>query len=479
MVRPKDAEENLGAQMLREAAVRTGDAVGDGTTTATLLAHTIFADGLRNVVAGANAIDLKRGLDRGVRAAVESLRGQSRKVTSRKEKAQIAAISGHNDPIVGEFVADAMERSGPEGVISCEEAKGTETVLEVVEGMQFDRGYLSPYFVTDSEKMEAVLEEPFVLLNETRVAAMKDLVPLLEQIVRAARPVLVVAEDVEGEALATLVVNKLRGALACCAVKAPGFGDRRKAILQDIAILTGGRVISEELGAKLENAAIKDLGRAKRIVVDKENTTIIGGAGDPKAITGRCEELRREIEHSSSDYDKEKLRERLAKLSGGVAVIRVGAPSEAEMKNRKEAFEDAVSATKAAVAEGIVPGGGLALLRSIDAVANEEGKCEGDEQTGLRILKRALETPARQIAANSGVDGGVVVEKLRAGTGNLGFDAARLEYVDLVEAGIIDPTKVVRTALENAVSVAGTLLLAEATLTEIEEKEAPTPPALE
>ncbi len=479
MVRPKDAEENLGAQMLREAAVRTGDAVGDGTTTATLLAHAIFADGLRNVVAGANAIDLKRGLDRGIRAAVESLRGQSRKVTSRKEKAQIAAISGHNDPAVGEFVADAMERSGPEGVISCEEAKGTETVLEVVEGMQFDRGYLSPYFVTDSEKMEAVLEEPFVLLNETRVAAMKDLVPLLEQIVRAARPVLVIAEDVEGEALATLVVNKLRGALACCAVKAPGFGDRRKAILQDIAILTGGRVISEELGAKLENAAIKDLGRAKRIVIDKENTTIIGGAGDSKAITGRCEELRREIERSSSDYDKEKLRERLAKLSGGVAVIRVGAPSEAEMKNRKEAFEDAVSATKAAVAEGIVPGGGLALLRSIDAVANDEGKCEGDEQTGLRILKRALETPARQIAANSGVDGGVVVEKLRAGTGNLGFDAARLEYVDLVETGIIDPTKVVRTALENAVSVAGTLLLAEATLTEIEEKEAPTPPALE
>ena len=478
-VKLKDPEENLGARMLREAAVRTGDAVGDGTTTATLLAHTILAEGLRNVVAGASAIDLKRGLDRGLRAAVDSLRGQSRAVTSRKEKAQIAAISGHNDPAIGELVANAMERAGSEGVISCEEAKGTETVLEVVEGMQFDRGYLSPYFVTDPEKMQAVLEEPVVLLHETRIAAMKDLLPLLEQIVRAARPLLIVAEDVEGEALATLVVNKLRGALACSAVKAPGFGDRRKAMLQDMAILTCGHVISEELGAKLENAVLKDLGRAKRVVVDKENTTIIGGAGDPKAIAGRCDELRREIEHSTSDYDKEKLRERLAKLAGGVAVIKVGAPSEAEMKNRKEAFEDAVSATKAAVAEGIVAGGGLALLRTIDAVANEEGKCQGDEQTGVRILKRALETPARQIATNSGVDGGVVVEKLRSGTGNFGFDAARGEYVDLVEAGIIDPTKVVRTALENAISVAGTLLLAEATLTEIEEKEAPTPPAFE
>ena len=331
-----------------------------------------------------------------------------------------------------------MERAGSEGVISCEEAKGTETVLEVVEGMQFDRGYLSPYFVSDPEKMQAVLEEPVVLLHETRIAAMKDLLPLLEQIVRAARPLLIIAEDVEGEALATLVVNKLRGALACCAVKAPSFGDRRKAMLQDMAILIGGHVVSEELGAKLENAVLKDLGRAKRVVVDKENTTIIGGAGDPKAIAGRCEELRREIERSTSDYDKEKLRERLAKLAGGVAVIKVGAPSEAEMKNRKEAFEDAVSATKAAVAEGIVPGGGLALLRTIDAVANEESKCEGDEQTGLRVLKRALETPARQIATNSGVDGGVVVEKLRSGTGNFGFDAARGEYVDLVDAGIID-----------------------------------------
>jgi chaperonin GroEL len=364
-------------------------------------------------------------------------------------------------------------------VISCEEAKGIETVLEIVDGMQFDRGFLSPYFVTDPEKMQVVLENPLILLHEQRISAMKDLVPLLEQIVRAGQPLLLVAEDLEAEALATLVVNKLRGALSCCAVKAPGFGDRRKAMLQDLAILTGGSVVSTELGTKLESVVPKDLGRAKRVVVEKETTTIIGGGGERKAIAGRCDELRREIERSTSDYDKEKLRERLAKLGGGVAVIKVGAPSEAELKSRKEAFEDAIHATQAAVAEGIVPGGGLALLRTIDAVANEEEKCEGDEQTGLRILKRALETPARQIAINSGFDAGVVVETLRSGGGNLGFDAARGTYVDLVESGIMDPTKVVRTALENAVSVAGTLLLAEATLTEIEEKEPPAPSPLE
>jgi len=476
-VDPKDPEENLGARMIRQAAVRTGDAVGDGTTTSTLLAHAIFAEGLRNVVAGASAVDLKRGLDRGLKTAVASLRGQSKAVTSRLEKAQVAAVSGHNDATIGELVADALERVGSEGVISCEEAKGTETVVEVVEGMRFDRGYLSPYFVTDPEKMQATLEEPVVLLHDSPIHSMKDLLPLLEQVVRAGRTLLVVAEDLEGEALATLVVNKMRGTLACCAVKAPGFGDRRKAMLEDLATLTGGKVVSRDLGVKLESVVLADLGHAKRIEVDKDSTTIIGGAGDPKAIRARCEDLRREIERATSDYDKEKLRERLAKLAGGVAVIQVGAPSEAEMKNRKEAFEDAVSATQAAIAEGIVPGGGLALLRAIDAVAADEGKCEGDELTGLRILKRALETPTRQIAANSGADPGVVVEKMRAGSTNLGFDAATGHYVDLVESGIIDPTKVVRIALENAVSVAGTLLLAEATLTEIEEKE-PSPVAM-
>jgi chaperonin GroEL len=469
----KDPEENLGARMLREAASRTGDAVGDGTTTSTLLAHAIFAEGIRNVVAGASAIDLRRGLERGLRVAVESLRGQSRAVAGRTEKAQVATISGHNDPAIGEMVANAFERVGAEGVITVEEAKGTETVLEVVEGMQFDRGYLSPYFVTDPEKMQAVLEDPLILIDEKRVNSMKDLLPVLEQVVRAGRSLLVIAEEVEGDALATLVVNKIRGALPCVAVKAPGFGDRRKAMLADIGILTGGRVVSEELGVKLETLRLEDFGTCKRVVVDKDNTTLIGGAGDPKALAGRCEQLRREIEQTTSDYDREKLQERLAKLAGGVAVVRVGAPSEAEMKARKEAFEDAISATKAAVAEGIVPGGGLALLRAADAVRREESKCEGDELTGLRALERALEVPVRQIAANSGVDGGVVADRMRAGSGNFGFDAAKSTYVDLVEAGIIDPTKVVRIALENAVSVSGTLLLAEATLTEIEEKEPP------
>ncbi|MBZ5677807.1 MAG: chaperonin GroEL [Acidobacteriia bacterium] len=465
----KDPAENLGAQMIREAAERTGDAVGDGTSTSTVIAHAILAEGVRNVAAGASAVDLKRGLDRGLKAAVEALRGVSRPVASRREKEHVATVSAHNNPEVGKLVADAIEKIGPDGVVTVEEAKTTETALEIVEGMQFDRGYLSPYFVTDPEKMVAALDQPYVLLHEKKISNMKDLLPLLEQIAKSGRPLVIVAEDVEADALATLVVNKLRGVLPCAAVKAPGFGDRRKAMLDDIAILTGGHVLAEELGVKLENVQLEELGTAKRVVIEREATTIIGGGGRKAAIEGRCNEIRKQIEDSTSDYDKEKLRERLAKLTGGVAVIRVGAPSEAELKSLKEAFDDAINATKAAIAEGIVPGGGLALLRTICAVEKEEQTAEGDEKTGLRILKRALEAPARQIAENSAVDGGVVVDKMRTGTGNFGFDAAKSQYVDLMEAGIIDATKVVRIALENAVSVASVLLLAEATLTEIPE----------
>ena len=467
----EDPEANLGAQMIREASERTGDTVGDGTSTAAILAHAIFAEGLHNVAAGASAVDLKRGLDRGLRVAVESLKNLSRPVASRLEKAQIATISAHNDESIGELVADAYEKVGPEGVITVEEAKTTESALEVVEGMQFDRGFISPYFITDPEKMEVALDDPYILLHEKKLGNMKDMLPLLEQVAKAGRPFSIIAEDVEGEALATLVVNKVRGTLISAAVKAPGFGDRRKEMLQDIAILTGGQVIAEELGLKLENLTLAELGRAKRVLIDKDKTTIIEGGGAKSAIQGRCAELRAQIEKTTSDYDKEKLQERLAKLAGGVAVIRVGAPSETEMKNRKEAIEDAISATKAALAEGIVPGGGLALLRLIDAIDREEKNCSGDERTGLLILRRALESPTRQIAENSNVDGGVVVDRMRTGKGNYGFDAARCEYVDLVQAGIIDPTKVVRVALENAVSVASVLLLAEATLTEIPEKE--------
>ena len=466
-----DHVENMGVQMIRQAAERTGEAVGDGTSTSTLLAHAIFADGVRNVVAGASAVDLKRGLDRGARAAVEALRGLSRPVMSRLEKAQVATISAHNDQSIGDLVADAMEKVGNEGVITVEESKTTETQLEVVEGLQFDRGYLSPYFVTDAEKMEAVLEDALVLLTDRKVGVMKDLVPLLEQVARAGRSILVIAEDVEGEALATLVVNKIRGSLKCVAVKAPGFGDRRKEMLEDMAVLTGGRVVTEEIGVKLESLTLDDLGRASRVVVDKDATTLIGGAGDPARIQGRKQQIRAQLDKTTSDYDREKLQERLAKLSGGVAVIRVGAPSESEMKSKKEALDDAINATKAAVAEGIVPGGGLALLRAMEAVTREEGKSDGDERTGLQILRRALEAPTRQIAENSNVDGGVVVNEMRRGTGAMGFDAARKAYVDLVEAGIIDPTKVVRIALENAVSVASLLLLTEATLTEVPEKK--------
>jgi len=467
----EDPEENLGVQVLREAAEKTGEAVGDGTTTSILLAHAIYTEGLRNVAAGASAIDLKRGLDRATKVAIAAIQRESRPVATERERVQVATISAHNDAAIGQLVADAVTKVGSDGVITVEEAKGTETTLEVVEGLQFDRGYLSAYFVTDTEKMRAVLEDPYILLHEKKIMVMKDLLPLLEQVSKSGRPLLVIAEDVEGEALATLVVNRVRGVLPCAAVKAPGFGDRRKAMLEDIAILTGGRLLAEELGVRLENLTLDDLGRAKRVIVSRDDTTIVGGSGGRTALDGRCQEIRHQIETATSDYDKEKLRERLAKLAGGVAVIRVGAPSETELKNRKEAFEDAISATKAAAAEGLVPGAGLALLRAITAVQAEEGKAEGDERTGMQVLRRALEAPTRQIAENSGVDGGVVTEKMRSGTGAFGFDAAAGKYLDLAEAGIVDPTKVVRLALENAVSVASVLLLTEATLTEVPESK--------
>jgi chaperonin GroEL len=467
----KDPVENLGARMLREAAEQTGEQVGDGTTTSTILAYSMLAEGIRNIAAGASGIELKRGIEKGMRAAAVALRGFSRPVQSSLERSQVATVSAHNDPSIGQMVSDAVDRVGPEGVITVEEAKTTETQLEVVEGMQFDRGYISPYFVTAPESMDAVLEDAVILLHEKRISNVKDLLPVLEEVVRLGRPLLVIAEDIEGEALATLVLNKIRGTLPCVAVKAPGFGDRRKSMMQDIAILTGGRMLAEELGTRLENTTPADFGHASRVVVNKDTTTVVGGKGDKSLIRARCNEIRKQIEETTSDYDKEKLRERLAKLAGGVAVIRVGAPSEAEMKNRKEGFEDAISATRAASEEGIVPGGGLALLRLIEAVEKEEAALDGDERTGVRILRRALEAPARQIAENSGADGGVVVDRMRSAAGNIGFDAAQNRFVDLVEAGIVDPTKVVRLALENAVSVAGTMLLAEAAMTDLPEKK--------
>ncbi len=466
----EDPEENLGVQVLRQAAEKTGEAVGDGTSAATILAHAILAHGVRNIAAGASAIDLKRGLERGLAAAIGALKAGARPVSSRKEKAQVATNSAHNDEAIGELVASAMERVGDDGVITVEESRTTETSLEVVEGLQFDRGYLSPYFVTDTTAMEAVLEDALILVTDRKINYLKDMIPLLEQVAKAGRPVLFIAEEIEGEALATLVVNQIRGVLKSAAVKAPGFGDRRKAMLQDIAILTGAQLFSEELGAKLEEVGLGQLGRATRVVIDKDTTTIIGGGGSKEAIKGRIQTIRRELEKVTSTYDREKLEERLAKLSGGVAVIRVGAPSEAEMRARKDALDDAIAATKAAVAEGIVPGGGLALLRTISAVTAGEGGCEGEERTGLQILARALEAPTRQIAENSAADGGVVVDRMLNGEGNMGFDAARKQFVDLFEAGIVDPAKVVRTALENAVSVASVLLLTDATMTEKPER---------
>jgi chaperonin GroEL len=472
-----DPEENLGAQMLRQAAERTGEAVGDGTSTSTVLAHAILADGIRNVVAGASAIDLKRGLDLGLSLVVASLAAQSRPVSTPREKAQVATLSAHNDAVIGQLVADALEKVGVEGVVSVEESKTTETVVEVMEGMRFDRGYVSPYFVTDAEKMQVELDDAYLLLCDHKIGALKDLLPLLELIAKSGQPLVLIADDIEGEALTTMVVNQIRGVLRAVAIKAPGFGDRRKEMLQDIAILTGATVASNDLGITLEQMELSQLGRAHRVVVQKDSTALIGGAGSPEAIATRLQQIRAQIDSTTSDYDREKLQERLARLSGGVAVIRVGAPSEAEMKARKDALDDAISATRAAISEGIVPGGGLALLKAVPIIAAEEARYEGDARTGLQILRRALETPARLIAENSAVDAGVVVARMLAEPGNIGFDASANRYVDMYEAGIIDPTKVVRIALENAVSVASILLLTEATITDIPEKESPAQPA--
>ncbi|WP_191487919.1 chaperonin GroEL [Pseudomonas sp. FEN] len=468
-----DPEENLGAQMLRQAAERTGDAVGDGTSTSTILAHAILADGIRNVVAGASAIDLKRGMDRGLSLVMQSLVAQSRPVSTPKEKAQVAALSAHNDAVIGQLVADALEKVGIEGVVSVEESKTTETVVEVMEGMRLDRGYVSPYFVTDTEKMQVELDDAYLLLCDHKIGVLKDLLPLLELIAKSGQPLVLIADDIEGEALTTLVVNHMRGVLRAVAIKAPGFGDRRKDMLQDIAVLTGATVVSNELGINLEQVELSQLGRAHRVVVQKDSTALIGGAGTREAIEARVQQIRAQIDTTTSDYDREKLQERLARLSGGVAVIRVGAPSEAEMKARKDALDDAICATRAAIAEGIVPGGGLALLKAVPMLAAEEAHHEGDFRTGLQILRRALEAPARIIAENSAVDAGVVVARMLAEPGNVGFDASANGYVDMYEAGIIDPTKVVRIALENAVSVASILLLTEATMTDIPEKESP------
>lgn len=465
----KDPVENLGAQMIKEVAELTGEIVGDGTSTATVLAHAIFAEGLKNVTAGASAIELKRGLDMGLMEVLKSIRSFSKKISTRQEKEQVATISAHNDKTIGKFVADAIEKVGGEGIVTVEEARGTETTVEVVEGQQFDRGYLSPYFINDRVKLEAVLENPYILIHDAKIANIEPLVPLLEQLIKSGRPLLIIADDVEGEALAMLVVNKLRSTLSCVAVKSPGFGDPRKELLEDIAIVTNGKVISSEAGIALDKITLNDLGTASKIIVNKETTTIVGGKGTKEAIQERIQQLTRRIEISKSDYVKEKLQERIGKLKGGVAVVRVGAPSEAELKSKKEALDDAISATKAAVAEGIVPGAGLTLLKSIRSLDALEQTAFGDEKTGIQILKHALEAPTRQIAINSGDDPGVIVNEMKKGTGNYGYDAAERKFVDLVQNGIIDPTKVVRVALENAVSVAGTLLLTQATLTDEEE----------
>ena len=471
----KDPYENMGAQMIKEVASKTSDAAGDGTTTATVLAQAIFREGLKNVTAGANPMGLKRGIEAAVERVVEDLKKLSKATKDKKEIAQVATVASNNDKTIGSLIAEAMEKVGKDGVITVEEAKAMETTLEVVEGMQFDRGYLSPYMVTDQERMEAVLEDAIILIHEKKISVMKDMLPLLEQVARSGKPFLVIAEEVEGEALATLVVNKLRGTLACCAVKAPGFGDRRKAMLEDIATLTGGKAITEDLGIKLENIKLEDLGRAKKVVVDKDNTTIVEGAGSAKGIEGRIKQIRAQIEETTSDYDREKLQERLAKLAGGVAVIKVGAATETEMKEKKARVEDALNATRAAVEEGVVPGGGVALLRASKAL--ETLKLSGDEATGAQIVRRALEEPIRQIVGNAGLEGSVVVEKVKAATSAAqGFNAETNEYVDLIQAGIIDPTKVERVALQNAASIASLLLTTEALITEIPEKEKAAPP---
>jgi chaperonin GroEL len=470
----EDPYENMGAQLVREVASKTSDVAGDGTTTATILAESIYREGLRNVTAGANPTSLQRGIMKGVDAIVEELKKLSKKVSDRTEIAQVATVSANWDKTIGEIIADAMDKVGKDGTITVEEAKSIETTLEVVEGMQFDKGYLSPYFVTNAEAMEAILENAYILIYEKKISSLKDLLPLLEKVAKAGRPLLIISEDVEGEALATLVVNKLRGTLQVCAVKAPGFGDRRKAMLEDIAVLTGGRLISEDLGIKLENIKLDDMGRAKRVTVDKENTTIVEGEGKKADIQGRVAQIRRQIEETTSDYDREKLQERLAKLAGGVAVVNVGAATETEMKEKKARVEDALHATRAAVEEGIVPGGGVALLRAQKALDNIKG-LEGDEKVGVAIVRRAIEEPTRQLADNAGREGALVVEEIKKRKGNEGYDVANDEYTDLVKAGIVDPTKVTRSALQNAASIAGLLLTTEALVTEIPEKEK-TPP---
>jgi chaperonin GroEL len=471
----EDKFENMGAQMVKEVASKTSDVAGDGTTTATVLARAIFSEGVKMVAAGHDPMSLKRGIEKAVSAAVDELKRMAKATRDRREIAQVGTISANNDATIGEIIADAMEKVGKEGVITVEEAKGLETTLEVVEGMQFDRGYLSPYFVTDPEKMECQLEDAFVLIHEKKISSMKDLLPILEQIARSGRPFIVIAEDVEGEALATLVINRIRGTLQCVAVKAPGFGDRRKAMLEDIAILTGGRLIAEELGIKLENVTLNDLGRAKRIVVDKDNTTIVGGAGKKADIEARIKQLRAQIEETTSDYDREKLQERLAKLVGGVAVIRVGAATEVEMKEKKARVEDALHATRAAVEEGIVPGGGVALVRAASALDKIEAPSE--EMVGVNIVRRAMEDPLRWIANNAGWEGSIVLDRVKSNKGAFGFNALTEQFEDLMKAGIVDPTKVVRTALQNAASVAGLLLTTEAMVAEKpEEKKAPAAP---
>ncbi len=472
----KDAWENMGAQLVREVASKTSDVAGDGTTTATVLAHAIYREGMKNVVAGGNPMDLKRGIEKAVEVVLDELKKISKPVVDKKEIAQVGTISANNDSSIGELIAEAMDKVGKDGVITVEEAKGTATTLDVVEGMQFDRGYISPYFVTDPERMECTLEDAYILLNEKKISSMKDLLPVLEQIAKMGKPLLIISEDVEGEALATLVVNKLRGTLQVCAVKAPGFGDRRKAMLEDIAILTGGTMISEDLGIKLENIKLTDLGRAKKITVDKENTTIVEGAGETGKIQGRVKQIKTQIEETTSDYDREKLQERLAKIVGGVAVINVGAATETEMKEKKARVEDALHATRAAVEEGIVPGGGVALLRCVSALKNLKLD-NHDQKIGVQIIMKSLEEPIRQIVNNAGVEGSVVVEKVKAQKdANFGFDAQNEDYVDMMKAGIIDPTKVTRTALQNAASVASLMLTTSVMISELPEEEKKMPP---
>jgi len=465
----KDPYENMGAQMVKEVASKTSDVAGDGTTTATVLAQAIIREGMKNVTAGANPMALKRGIEKAVEAVVAEIQALSKPTKGKKEIAQVATISANNDKTIGDLIADAMEKVGKDGVITVEEAKGMETTLDVVEGMRFDRGYISPYFVTDPARMETVIENPYLLLHEKKISSLKDLLPLLEQVAKLGRPLLIIAEEVDGEALAALVVNKLRGVLNTCAVKAPGFGDRRKEMLQDLAVLTGGTVISEELGIKLENVKLDDLGSAKKVLVDKDNTTVIEGAGKDKEIEGRIKQIRTQIEDTTSDYDREKLQERLAKLAGGVAVIKVGAPTEVAMKEKKARVEDALNATRAAVEEGIVPGGGVVLLRALPAL--DSVKARGDEKIGVDIVRRALEEPIRQIAENAGVEGAIVVQRVKEGKGAFGFNAETETYEDLLAAGILDPTKVTRAALQHAASIAGLMVTTVCMITELPEKE--------